>query len=160
MLAFFWGGGTGSEVLSTQEMRSKHPPNFPPAAGREGRFQLWQNSGPRVGEHKGQPRVGTREGSTLSTIWQRRGSLCLDTKELTGLRGPHTWEAERTEPLSQAVKASTLAVFSLGLLPASSRAQPHSSARASAHSLAHSCEYTPSWGRPCEYSLLKYLRFP
>lgn len=60
MFAAFWGGGAGSEVLSTEEMRSKHPrTSLKPQGGKAG-FSFSRTVGPGLGKQKVQPRVGEK----------------------------------------------------------------------------------------------------
>lgn len=122
MFAAFWGGGAGSEVLSTEEMRSKHPrTSLKPQGGKAG--------------------FRKRKEALLAPSGREGLVSASDTEEVKGQGRPHTWEVERTESLSQAGKASTPAhvvqICGLGQPPASSSAQPHSSARASAHRNTH-----------------------
>lgn len=132
MFAAFWGGGAGSEVLSTEEMRSKHPRTSLKPQGEKqasGLAELWAQG------------WGERKEALLAPSGREGLVSASDTEEVKGQGRPHTWEVERTESLSQAGKASTPAhvvqICGLGQPPASSSAQPHSSARASAHRNTH-----------------------
>lgn len=87
--AFFWGGGTGSEVLSTQEMRSKEPQTSLQTQGGEAGFSFGRTVGPGVGKQgSGQWEAGKeaplapsgREGASLP--WTQKNSRAEDSPTL------------------------------------------------------------------------------
>lgn len=147
VFAAFWGGGAGSEVLSTEEMKSKHPrTSLKPQGGKAG-FNFSRTVSPGLGKPKVQPRV--REKG------KRRGVSASDTEEVRGRGRPHTWEVERTESLSQAGKASSRG--------ADLRPWPDACFQQCPATQLGTClrshEYTPSWGRSCECLLFQYVPF-
>lgn len=96
MLAFFWGGGTGSEVLSTQEMRSKHPQTSLQTQGGEAGFSFDRTVGPGLRKHKVQPRVGRGKAAPLVPSVREGAVSALDKGPGTS---PHLGSREnRTKP--------------------------------------------------------------
>lgn len=72
VFAAFWGGGAGSEVLSTEEMRSKHPrTSLKPQGGKAG-FNFSRTVSPGSGRKK-------REGESLPRTQRKSGDQDVPT---------------------------------------------------------------------------------
>lgn len=149
MFAAFWGGGAGSEVLSTEEMRSKHSrTSLKPQGGKAG-FRFSRTVGPGLGR---------KERGTISTIWQRRASLCLGHRGSQGPgTSPHLGSGENriTEPGWESQHSSSRGA-DLRPWPAACFQQCPATQLGTC---LRSQEYTPSWGRSCECLLFQYVPF-
>lgn len=82
--------GTGSEVLSTEEVRSKHPPTSPQPTVERKAPSFWRLKSQGWGKRK---QEWGWEGGIINTIWRRRGFHVLDTIKLKG----HRLREEREE---------------------------------------------------------------
>lgn len=90
MLAAFWGGGTGSEVLSTEEMRSEHPQTSHRQQGGKAGFSFSRAVGPGWGRKDGAPSAPSGREGGVSVL--DRGSQGPRTSPHSGSGGNRTTE--------------------------------------------------------------------